>query len=410
MNEPGILGLIAPLVLAVTEPDDMLTLLADLGVPIDSAPDDPIDDLRALLPIDAVEDIVDVIQPYLDGSADGSLPASDVATIVESVTEILSAITELAGATTASIASMLPAWLDAETLLDAVALLPGYLIRRWFDDVSEPIGATVDLAGLTTPIPVSGVPMVDATSIGSLLGDPSAHLHDEYVVDGEILASLLVDRLVALGRALGLGAVAGDEDQSGVLMLPPGDRSAGALQVILSAEPNALLATVAVSGIPRLDVDLGNGWSVTSASDFAALAGAAMRLDAAGLHDASSTSTSSTLELAVDYRPPDPAILFGTSPGSRLDTRQCVRHDRCDVRPHPCRLAEPRLPGRRWTFARHRGRRSRFIPRCAALERRAGAAVPARRRGGLDGWPPGGDGCGADDQSPAGPADRPGDD
>ena len=307
-----IADLFAPLILAITDRDDLEVLLVDLGVSVtDDFPDDPLDGLRAVAPIGAVEDLVDLIGPVLD-DPEADLDATTVAAVVDAADSLLTGLRDVVPASAA------PTWLDAAELQAALENLPGYLLYRWIESLSPVTAAVLDLAGAVDVIEASGRRVLDHQAVAALFADPIVHSEQIYRPDGSLDANLLLGRLLVVARAAGL-ELTGDGDSGATMALyDPQDR--GSVQLHVAAEESDLVLVANVAGQPRTSFDVADFLLVTLEADRSVLPGASLRVSGEGLATVAPVVGSPRLTArAALTSPEEPWSLIGSRPGTRVE-------------------------------------------------------------------------------------------
>lgn len=308
-----IADLLAPLLLAITDRDDLEVLLSDLGVSIgDGFPEDPLEQWRDVFPVDAVEQLMDLIGPVLD-DPEVDLDAATIAAAINAADGLLGQLRDLP-----SPAPVAVSWLDADEYRAALENLPGYLVYRWIETLSPIVAALLDLAGTVALIPASGRRVLDREAVGALFADPLGHGEQTYLSGGRLSAEPLLSRLLTVAQAAGMALTRDGDAGATVAVHDPSGR--GSVQVHLAAQESDLTLVANVVGEPRTTFMVSDRLGVTVEADRSTLPGASLRVSGDGevevVSAAGTTHLTARAAFSSEERPWD---LIGTRPGTRIE-------------------------------------------------------------------------------------------
>lgn len=283
--------MLAPLGIAMESPDDLASLLADLGWDVDVLAED-MPALAAVLPVaEQIQDLVATAEDLAAGTAEAGELVERIVTTAAAVYEL---VDDLAGLTGADLAGLAEPLDDPDTWAALAAALPAYLLLQWVRGNHPLAFALLVLGGVVRSVERDdGLPpslLLDWNALGDLLANPTAHLASVYGWGGDFDHLRLLSALGATLRAAGVNARLGElpatvadahyggAAPAGVLALeaPLVDQTATAGYVRLgllvapvpvdgSAEPAGLLISQEIVGAAAGGVALGDGLSLTLA-------------------------------------------------------------------------------------------------------------------------------------------------
>lgn len=339
----------APLAVALQGPDQFVGLLAELGVDVDIDPADfPV--VAELFPV--AEDLTRLAELAETLATDDVEAADAVVATLDVVLGVLDAVEALRGLSAGSISQLAAPLDNPDTWAGLATDLPGHLFVTWLR-LEQPLTfALFVLGGVVTGTDQGAAQPprydVDWEAAGRLLTDPAGQLRDTYNWGGAYDHARLLSALAACLRAAGVPAGLADvpiivspSTQAGVRALRTqivdepldavqGSITANVLAVPVpaegaapDAEPSRLLITNEVLGSASCEIDLGDGWSLTTTGGATATGGLGIIVGPDGVaRAAGAAAAGGTLRIAA--APDGGWMLLGGPVGTRLELRSVM--------------------------------------------------------------------------------------